>query len=267
MPDNPDSLLVRARKALEADHPGFDGRLRLVSSRYTAAVFTVSDTSGLRVLKLHADPAGFAGETLAYELLTGTAPVAQLYAESEASLSLLLEYLPWPVDWGDARIPTVLADRVAAVHTASLRLPQYAVEELAGFSLGRMLSAHAPVWIADESAWGDVVAAHVEAYGLGLVPLGHLDLKPDHLRLRADGDVVLLDIETVRPDVTGLIDLVTLPAVLRQAGHDLGPDQVLDLYLDATTVHGGRWSAGSLKAALCAYAAATGLERLHGLDR
>jgi hypothetical protein len=267
LPDNPGVLLERARAALEADQAGFDGRLRLVSSRYTAAVFTVSDPSGMRVLKLHADPVGFAGETLAYELLTGTAPVAQLYAENEVALSLLLEYLPQPVDWGRAETPAVLADRVAAVHTASLRLPQYAVEAMAGFSLGRMLLAPAPVWIADEVAWGDVVAAHVDAYGPGLVPLGHLDLKPDHLRLRADGDVVLLDVETVRPDVTGLIDLVTLPAVLRQAGHDLSSAQVVDLYLDATTAHGGRWTAGSLKAALRAYAAATGLESLHGLHR
>jgi hypothetical protein len=180
------------------------------------------------VLKLHADPAGFAGETLAYELLTGTAPVAQMHAENEASLSLLLEYLPQPVDWGDAGMPAVLADRVAAVHTASLRLPEYAVGALAGFSLGRMTPAHTPAWIADELAWADVVAAHVEAYGRDLVPLGHLDLKPDHLRQRADGNVVLLDVETVRPDVTGLIDLVTLPAVLRQAGHNLSLGRVTE---------------------------------------
>lgn len=93
LPDNPGSLLLRAREAMDADQPGFNGRLRLISSRYTAAVFTVNYAWGLRVLKLHADPAGFAGEALAYELLTGTAPVAQLHAENEASLSLLLEYL------------------------------------------------------------------------------------------------------------------------------------------------------------------------------
>ncbi|WP_434593395.1 hypothetical protein [Streptomyces sp. A5-4] len=265
MPTARGTLLNRARKALEAEHPGWNGRLRLVSSRYTAAVFVVSDASGLRVLKLHADPAGFAGETLAYELLTGTAPVPQLYAESERLLSLLLEYLPEPADWGDPGMAGVLVERVAAVHTASLRLPQYATETLAGFSLGRRLLAPAPAWIVDAVAWGDVVAMHVDAYGLGLVPLGHLDLKPDHLRLRAGGEVVLFDIETVRPDVTGLIDVVTLPAVLRQGGHDLAPDEVLELYLDATTARGGRWTAGSLRDALRAYAVATGLESLHGL--
>jgi hypothetical protein len=79
--------------------------------------------------------------------------------------------------------------------------------------------------------------------------------------------VVLIDIETVRPDVTGLIDLVTLPAVLRQTGHELSPAQVLGRYLDATAALGGRWTAGALRAALRAYAAATGLEDLHGLDR
>ncbi len=79
--------------------------------------------------------------------------------------------------------------------------------------------------------------------------------------------MVLLDVESLRPDVTGLIDLVTLPAVLRQAGHEPGPARVLGLYLDATTALGARWTAGSLKNALRAYAAATGLESLHGLDR
>ncbi|MCT9093930.1 hypothetical protein N4G70_34495 [Streptomyces sp. ASQP_92] len=84
-----------------------------------------------------------------------------------------------------------------------------------------------------------------------MVPLGHLDLKPDHLRSRAGGEVVILDIETVRPDVTGLIDLVTIPAVLRQAGHEPEPDQVLELYVDATrpTAGGGPCSRC---AALCA---------------
>ncbi|MEU1284539.1 hypothetical protein [Kitasatospora sp. NPDC005856] len=73
--------------------------------------------------------------------------------------------------------------------------------------------------------------------------------------------------ESVRPDVTGLIDLVALPAVLRQAGHELSPDQVLGLYLDATAAQGANWTADSLKSALHAYAAAPGLESLHDLDR
>ncbi|MEU2135386.1 hypothetical protein [Streptomyces sp. NPDC018352] len=42
---------------------------------------------------------------------------------------------------------------------------------------------------------------------------------------------------------------------------------MLGPYPDATAAHGARWTAGSLKAALRAYAAATGLESLHGLDR
>ncbi|MFD5066883.1 hypothetical protein ACFWNC_02880 [Streptomyces sp. NPDC058369] len=82
------------------------------------------------------------------------------------------------------------------------------------------------------------------------MPLGHLDLKPQHLRRRPDGEVVHLDVESVRPDVTGLINLVTRPAVLRRAGHERSPDQVLGLYLDATTALGTRWTAHSLKAAL-----------------
>ncbi|KOV29099.1 hypothetical protein ADK60_18000 [Streptomyces sp. XY431] len=269
MPTDPVDLLLRARRALAADHPGVNGRISVISARYTAAVFAVHrpSTQGSLVLKLHADSAAYAGETLAYALLADTAPVARLYAEGETSLSLLLEYLPEPAEWSGPRTPAVLADRVAAVHTASLRLPAEAAEAMAGFTLAALRNAPAPAWITDPAAYAEALAAHADAFGPGLVPLGHLDLKPEHLRRRPDGDVVLLDVESVRPDVTGLIDLVTLPAVLRQAGHEFSPTQVLGLYLDATAARGARWTAGSLKSALRAYAAATGLESLHGLDR
>ncbi|MFD6874385.1 MULTISPECIES: hypothetical protein [unclassified Streptomyces] len=100
-----------------------------------------------------------------------------------------------------------------------------------------------------------------------MVPLGRLDLKPDHLRRRPGGEVVLLYVESVRPDVTGLIDVVTLPGVLRQAGHELSPDRALNLYLHAAAALGARSTAPTLKAALRAYPTATGLESLHGLDR
>ncbi|MFJ7062759.1 hypothetical protein ACK8N7_36860 [Streptomyces griseobrunneus] len=42
---------------------------------------------------------------------------------------------------------------------------------------------------------------------------------------------------------------------------------MLGLYLDSTAALGARWTAGSLKNALRTYAAATGLESLHGLGR
>ncbi|MFF3015464.1 hypothetical protein [Streptomyces sp. NPDC057939] len=74
------------------------------------------------MLKLHADPAAYAGETLEYALLAGTTPVAQLHAEGKESLSLL-EFLAQSADWTGAEMPAVLAGRVAAVHTAWLRLP------------------------------------------------------------------------------------------------------------------------------------------------
>ncbi|MFI5756660.1 hypothetical protein [Streptomyces sp. NPDC051569] len=267
MPADPAALLARARQALADDHPGVLGRVSVVSARYTAAVFAVHRAEGSLVLKLHADAAAYAGETLAYALLADTAPVTLLYAEGESSLSLLLEYLPEPVDWTRTGMPAVLAESVAAVHTASLRLSDYVAEAMADFSLVALHGAPAPAWITNPAAYGEVLAAHQDAYGPTLVPLGHLDLKPEHLRQRADGQVVLLDVESVRPDVTGLIDLVTLPTVLRQAGHELSPARVLDLYLEATAARGASWTAASLKAALRAYAAATGLESLHGLDR
>ncbi|MFE3683031.1 hypothetical protein ACFXPM_07275 [Streptomyces sp. NPDC059095] len=269
MPSDPAALLGRAHQALADDHLGATGRISVLSTRYTAAVFVVHQVppDSSLVLKLHADPAAYAGETLAYALLTGTAPIPRLYGEGEASMSLLLEHLPEAADWSGPQMPAVLADRVAAVHTTSQRLPVEAAEAMAGFTLAALQGAPAPDWIADPGAYGEVLAAHADAYDLDLVPLGHLDLKPEHLRRRGDGEVVLLDVESVRPDVTGLIDVVTLPAVLRQAGHELSADRVLGLYLDATAARGANWTAGTLKSALRAYAAATGLESLHGLDQ
>lgn len=269
MPTDPVDLLAQARKTLAADHPGVDGRVSVLSARYTSAVFAVHRTPPEvpLVLKLHADAAAYAGETLAYALLADTAPVARLHAEGEQSLSLLLEYLPEPADWTRTVMPAVLAERTAAIHTASLRLPGEAAEALSGFTLAALHGAPAPAWITNPTAYAEVLAAHLDAYGPDLVPLGHLDLKPEHLRRRPDGEVVLLDVESVRPDVTGLIDLITLPAVLRQAGHELSPARALGLYLDSTAALGARWTADSLKTALRTYAAATGLESLHGLGR
>uniref|UniRef100_A0AAU2VRL9 Aminoglycoside phosphotransferase domain-containing protein n=1 Tax=Streptomyces sp. NBC_00008 TaxID=2903610 RepID=A0AAU2VRL9_9ACTN len=246
---------------LERDHPDIDGRLTLLAARYTAAVVAVHTSCGTVVLKLHADPAAYAGESLAYAVLNRTAPVAALHVESPRSLSLVMEYLPQPYAPGPA-FPEVLVDRVAAVHTASLRLAPDTAAAMASF---RLSETAGPDWVVDRLAWADVISAYREAYGPDLVPFGHLDLKPEHLRVRADGTAVLLDVETLRPDVTGLIDLVTLPAVLRQAGHEIEPGRISAMYRSATAVYGGRWSAAGLRTALRAFAAATGLKSLHGL--
>ncbi|MEU3063322.1 hypothetical protein [Streptomyces subrutilus] len=56
----------------------------------------------------------------------------------------------------------VLAGRVVAVHTASLRLPGNATEAMAGFTLATLLEAPAPPWIAAAAAYGEVLAAHPE---------------------------------------------------------------------------------------------------------
>lgn len=67
MPTDPLDLLVRARQVLAADHPGVHGRVSVLSARYTAAVFAVHrpPPEGSLVLKFHADPAAYAGQTLA----------------------------------------------------------------------------------------------------------------------------------------------------------------------------------------------------------
>lgn len=73
-----------------------------------------------------------------------------------------------------------------------------------------------------------------------------------------EANPVLCDIETVRPDVTGLIDLVTLPAVLRQAGIPLPGPAVRDLCQQAARRHGLNWTP-ALRSALNAHRAATTL--------
>ncbi|MFF3015463.1 hypothetical protein [Streptomyces sp. NPDC057939] len=47
---------------------------------------------------------------------------------------------------------------------------------MASFSLAALSGAPAPAWITDPPAYGEVLAAHLDAYGPQLVPLGHLDL-------------------------------------------------------------------------------------------
>ncbi|MDT0305380.1 hypothetical protein RM780_00165 [Streptomyces sp. DSM 44917] len=129
----------------------------------------------------------------------------------------------------------------------------------------RLAASPAQAWLPDPAAWSTVLALLLDAHGPDHIPVGHLDLKPEHLRRRTDGRLALLDVETLRPDITGLIDVITLPAVLRQAARPLpGPD-ILTLYQRAAVRHGARWSLTGLRAGLIAYQRATGLATLDGL--
>ncbi|MDI5971969.1 hypothetical protein POF50_021965 [Streptomyces sp. SL13] len=250
---------------LDRHHPGEPaarGSLRLLARNSGTTVAAIG-VPPIAVLKVHADPERYQGEALAYALTAPTPVIPDLICADDVSRSLLIPYLPRPVDWSEDRVPHDLVTAVAAVHCASAHYDDATAEATTSLRLDHQ--AAVPAWITDRHAWTDVLALCGEAHGSGHVPLGHLDLKPDHLRRRADGSPALLDIETLRPDITGLIDLISLPAVLRQAGHSVPAPYLLNLYAEATGWHGARWTAQLLRIALRAYQSVTALATLDGL--
>ncbi|MEU6403729.1 hypothetical protein [Streptomyces sp. NPDC046985] len=254
-------LLHAARRS--HGHPAADGPLRLLAARATAAVASLGDPPHA-VLKLHADPGAYNTEVVAFALVGDSPLLPSLLSAADASRSLLIEHIPHAVDFSVLGAAAVV-DAVAAVHAAPDFLGPPAADVFAPFRLDRLAAAPPPPWLPEPAAWADVLGPCLDAYGGRRIPVGHLDLKPEHLRRRDDGHLVLLDVETLRPDITGLIDLITLPAVLRQAGVLLPGREVLDLYREAARRHGIQWTADSLRAALTAYRRATGLATLDGL--
>lgn len=246
------------------DHPQAGGPVRVLAARATATVATLG-APPRAVLKVHADSGAYDLEALAYALAGHCPALPRLLEASDASRSLLLEYLPHSFDWTSAHAHAEVTAAVAAVHAAPAGLDPVTAAVFDPFRLGRLAAGPAPDWITDPDAWHTVMTLCLRAYGPPAIPLGHLDLKPEHVRRRADGTPVLVDVETVRPDITGLVDLITLPAVLRQAGRPLPARTVRDLYRDAAARHNIRWTAADLRDALIAYQRATGLDTLHGL--
>ncbi|WP_433856670.1 hypothetical protein [Streptomyces kronopolitis] len=266
LPTTPAAAAERLRAVLDQDHadaPAAGGPLRVLAARATAAVATVGEPPAA-VLKLHADTGAYDAELLAYALVGHSPVLPSLLGAADASRSLLLEYLPGAFDWGAVDAPAAVIEAVGAVHAAPAALDAASAGALAPFRLDQL--AAAPAWISDPGAWRTVIALCMRAYGPAHIPVGHLDLKPEHVRQRrGDGAVCLIDIETVRPDITGLVDLITLPAVLRQAGTPLPGAEVRELYRAATVRHGATWTTDDLCAALFAYQRATGLATLDGL--
>jgi hypothetical protein len=256
--------LLHAARDTHGEHPAADGPLYLLAARSTAAVACLGAPPHA-VLKLHADAGAYNAEIIAFALVGNSPVLPRLLAAADASRSLLIEHIPHAFDWVVPGAAAAVVDAVAAVHAAPDLLDAAATDVFASFRLDRLAAAPPPPWLPEPAAWADVLGPCLDAYGAHRIPVGHLDLKPEHLRLRDDGHLVLLDIETLRPDITGLIDLITLPAVLRQAGVPLpGPD-VLALYRDTARRHGISWTTDSLRAALIAYQRATGLATLDGL--
>lgn len=125
------------------------------------------------------------------------------------------------------------------------------------------VDAPPPEWINDADGWHRLLQLVREAHGPDHVPLGHLDLKPEHVRRRGDGHLALIDAETLRPDITGLADLITLAYIASDEPH-LSPRWVRHAYLHHVNELGAQWNDHTLRRALTAFVSATGLRSLHG---
>ncbi|MFK0253340.1 hypothetical protein [Streptomyces sp. NPDC090445] len=247
---------------LTRHHPGEPGPVRCITARYRTAVFTLG-TPPHRILKHHADEAGYLSEVLAYELLHGEHVLPELHRSCDTSRTLLVDYLEQSVQLTAANAFDELIRAVAVIHTASLRWQTEVAEAMARWGAGNLLDSPPPEWVTRADNWRLLLRLVNDAHGSNHVPLGHLDLKPEHVRRRIDGQLALVDAETLRPDITGLPDLITLAYIARELGQS-SPRSVRHAYLHHVRELGAQWNDADLIRALTAFAAATGLRSLHG---
>ncbi|WP_371588026.1 hypothetical protein [Streptomyces virginiae] len=247
---------------LARHHAGEPGPVRCLTARYRTAVFALG-TPTRRVLKRHADEAGYLGEVLAYDLLAAENVLPVLHRACDTSRTLLVDHLDEAVMLAGTDAFDELVRSVALIHTTSARWQPEVAETMARWNAGTALHAPSPDWITRPDDWRWLLRLVTAAHGPDHVPLGHLDLKPEHVRRRADGHLALIDAETLRPDITGLPDLITLAHMADQQGHP-SPRWVRHAYLHHVRELGAQWNDADLIRALTAFAAATGLRSLHG---
>ncbi|MCP3819365.1 hypothetical protein NLX86_15005 [Streptomyces sp. A3M-1-3] len=247
---------------LARHHDNEPGPVRCLTARYRAAVFALGSPPR-RVLKRHADEAGYLGEVLAYELLADDNVLPVLHRACDTSRTLLVDHLDEAVMLAGTDTFDELVRSVALINTASARWHPTVAETMARWHTRTALDAPSPDWITRPDDWRRLLQLVTDAHGTGHVPLGHLDLKPEHVRRRADGHLALIDAETLRPDITGLPDLITLAHMADQQGHP-SPRWVRHAYLHHVRELGAQWNDRDLIRALAAFAAATGLRSLHG---
>lgn len=232
-----------------------------LSARYRTATFTLG-APPQRLLKRHADQAAYLGEVLAYQLLAGDDVLPTLHEACDESQTLIVDYLPHQADLRDIDTFDELITAVARVHTASARWGTAISDVMARWQMRNISTI--PNWIPRPEAWQRVLALTATAHGHLHVPLGHLDLKADHAR-RRDGRLLIIDAETLRPDLTGLPDLITLAWLARELRLPMTARDIRHAYHRKVNELGADWSDSRLTAALRAFAKATGLHRLHGL--
>jgi len=264
LPTDPGAAVAQARILLARHHAAATGRLRCLTARYRSHTFSVGDPPRL-IFKRHADQAAYLGEALAYQLLDGEGVLPELIAACDAALTLLTGYVPEPVDLRAPAAFEELIGAVARVHTAPARWHPAVAAATAAWRIGATAGGSAPDWICSPPAWRHTLELVAGAHGADHVPLGHLDLKSDHARRDADGRLIVIDAETLRPDLTGLPDLITLGHLAAETCCPRSPRWVRHAYLARANELGAQWVDPDLAAALRAWATATGLRSLHGL--
>lgn len=258
---------TQALELLALHHPAYVGRhLRCLTARYRGHVIELGDETGpCAVFKRHADEVGYLAEVIAYGLLQGETILPELLDASDTARTMIVEY----VESADVTAPGTFEELivgVTVVHTAPVRWPAHIAQAMARWRLERALTEPTPAWVHCGDAWRLIQNLHAEAYGCAHVPLGHLDLKPEHVRRHSDGTLAIIDGETLRPDLTGIPDLVTLAWLACHIGHPR-PQWVRHAYRAHVNEAGADWSDAALIRALRTWARATGLRTLHDADR
>ena len=255
----------QAATLLARYHPGAPTPIRCLTARYRTAAFALGDPPR-QLLKRHADEAAYLGETLAYQLLAEERLLPALHGCCDSSLSLVVDYLHDSVDLTVEDTFEELVHAVAAIHTAPARWEPTIAEAMSAWRMDTAAASPAPGWISSPAHWHRLMRLVTEAHGPGHVPLGHLDLKPEHVRRRPDGHLALIDAETLRPDLTGLPDLITLAYLAGTDDRFPSPRRIRRAYLHHVNELGAQWTDGTLVDALTAFATATGLRSLHGVQ-
>ncbi|MFI9210279.1 hypothetical protein ACIGW7_19345 [Streptomyces sp. NPDC053253] len=257
---------AQARSLIYRHHPAAPGPVRCLTARYRTATFALG-TPARQLLKRHGDEAAYLGEVLAYQLLDGEGVLPELHSASDTSLTLVVNFLDEKADIDRKDGFEELIAAVAAIHTAPSRWPQHTSEAMHSWRLPATGNVPAPAWVREPTEWRELLQLTAAAHGDDHVPLGHLDLKADHCRRQPDGRLALIDAETLRPDLTGLPDLITLAYLGQVEGRSLPPRWVRQAYRRHTNDLGAQWSDASLVRALTAFATATGLASLHSVDQ
>ncbi|MEU3299795.1 hypothetical protein ABZ729_08235 [Streptomyces sp. NPDC006678] len=263
---DPPQAEAQARSLIQRHHPTASGPVRCLTARYRTATFTLG-APPRQVLKRHGDEAAYLGEVLGYQLLDGERVLPELHSASDTSRTLVVDFLDEMADIDRKGGFEELIAAVAAIHTAPARWPQHITETMSPWRLATTADTPASAWVRDPAAWREMLRLVTAAHGADHVPLGHLDLKADHCRRRPDGRLALIDAESLRPDLTGLPDLITLAYLGQVEGRALRPRWVRQAYRRHTNDLGAQWSDAGLVRALTTFATATGLTSLHGVDQ